>query len=75
LGWRIFPERPIREHTILGANGVAVMATLWWGAAVILTVAGTLLYWAAPILSAERFYGDAGILLFLALLLVGLSRL
>ena len=49
------------------------MATLWWSAAVLLTVAGALLFWSAPLLSVESFYADAGILLFLALLLAGLS--
>jgi hypothetical protein len=51
------------------------MATLWWGGAVLLTVAGALLFWGAPLLSVESFYADAGILLFLALLLAGLSHI
>jgi hypothetical protein len=50
------------------------MATLWWGGAMGLTAAGALLLWGAPIFSVESFYGDASILLFLALLLAGLSH-
>ena len=51
------------------------MATLWWGGAMGLTAAGALLLWGAHLLSVESFYGDASILLFLALLLAGLSHL
>jgi ABC-type branched-subunit amino acid transport system permease subunit len=51
------------------------MATLWWGAAALLTVAGALLFWGARVLAAESFYVDASLLLFLALLLAGLSHL
>jgi hypothetical protein len=50
------------------------MATLAWGAAVLLTVAGGLLFWSAPLLAVESFYADASILLFLALLLAGLAH-
>jgi hypothetical protein len=51
------------------------MANLWWGAAMGLTAAGILLLWGAHILSVESLYGDASLLLFLALLLAGLSFL
>jgi ABC-type branched-subunit amino acid transport system permease subunit len=50
------------------------MATLWWAAAAVLTVAGALLFWGARVLEVESFYVDASILLFLALLLAGLSH-
>jgi hypothetical protein len=51
------------------------MATFLWGGAVLLTLAGALLYWGAQVLAVESFYGAASLLLFLALILAGLSTL
>jgi hypothetical protein len=45
------------------------------GGAVLLSLAGALLFWGANLFSVESFYGDASLLLFLALLLAGLAQL
>jgi hypothetical protein len=51
------------------------MVDLWWGGAVVLTIAGALLYWGARVFEVESFYIDSSASLGLALVLVGLTRI
>ncbi|MFA4903673.1 MAG: hypothetical protein WC600_13130 [Desulfobaccales bacterium] len=51
------------------------MVSLWWGGAVVLTIAGALLYWGARVFEVESFYIDSSAMLGLALVLVGLAQI
>jgi hypothetical protein len=50
--------------------------TGWWGSgAVVLTMAGALLFWGARVVEVESFYVDSSVILGLALVLVGLAQI
>jgi hypothetical protein len=51
------------------------MASLLWGSAVVLTVAGALFFWGARVFEVEGFYSDSSAMLGLALVLVGLAQI
>jgi ABC-type branched-subunit amino acid transport system permease subunit len=51
------------------------MASLGWGGAAILTLAGALFFWGAQVLEVENFYVDSCVLLGLALVLAGLAQI
>lgn len=51
------------------------MIGLWWGLAIFLSAVGALFYWSAGVMAVESFYGDASLILFLALLCAGVARL
>jgi hypothetical protein len=46
----------------------------WWSGAVVLTMAGALLFWGARVFEVESFYIDSSAVLGLALVLVGLAQ-
>ncbi len=51
------------------------MVSLLWSGAVVLTVAGALLFWGARVFEVESFYFDSSASLGLALVLVGLAKI
>jgi hypothetical protein len=51
------------------------MTGWWWSAAVVLTMAGALLFWGARVFEVESFYVDSSAFLGLALVLVGLAQI
>jgi hypothetical protein len=51
------------------------MTGWWWSGAVVLTMAGALLFWGARVVEVESFYVDSSVILGLALVLVGLAQI
>jgi hypothetical protein len=51
------------------------MTAWWWNGAVVLTMAGALLFWGALVFEVESFYIDSSAVLGLALVLLGLAQL
>jgi hypothetical protein len=51
------------------------MTGWWWSGAVVLTMAGALLFWGARVFEVESFYVDSSAILGLALVLVGLAQI
>jgi hypothetical protein len=51
------------------------MTAWWWSGAVVLTMAGALLFWGALVFEVESFYVDSSAILGLALVLVGLAQI
>ena len=51
------------------------MGSLLWSGAMVLTVAGALLFWGARVFEVESFYIDSSASLGLALVLVGVTYL
>ena len=51
------------------------MTALWWSGAMVLTMAGALLFWGARVFEVESFYADSSAILGLALVLAGLARI
>jgi hypothetical protein len=51
------------------------MAGWLWSGAVILTIAGGLLFWGARVLDVDGFYVDSSAILGLALVLVSLTQI
>lgn len=50
------------------------MVYLLWGLAIFLTWVGALFYWAARVFGVDSFYGDASLILLLALLCAGVAQ-